>query len=209
MEKIRKIAKKLIVDNNGDYDKAIKKCVEIILNNKNLLEKYTKPLLIQAIKNLVTKVGHIDRSHQFNGRSPSVPTCPKGVSGETLQKQENINTYAQIYKRQYEYSYWLNLCKKQLGDATKSDLRDEINMYLKNAKTNHKRALYFRSIYNLLQDNKIKVKEAITENKLQELLNTAHELGDGSWNDQFVHEQFDDEIKRDYINNKTNHLNMF
>ena len=136
---VNRLAKELLEKHGQDWGKAAAEAVDIIMADPGSWESFIRPLVKSQVEQMVLNLGHVNRSVVFNG---FVPTLPKGVSGETLCKQD---VQAQVDALDL-LGMWLNKCKKPLGQATKEDLADEIAMFSDHVKWNDKKLEFLASI---------------------------------------------------------------
>jgi hypothetical protein len=182
MKEIRQLATDLLEKHEQNWDLAIEEGITIALSDPDILEEFTRPLISQAIRSIIQNIGQQHRSKIFNSSFPSVPTCPKGVSGEDLQKGKEDKAIVQNFVlAETIMDMWLNKCKQKLGNATKQDLAVEIDMYADNSRWNEKRYLFFKSIYEGLKSDAQTVRKAFTVKQLEALKQKAHTRADARW----------------------------
>lgn len=149
MDSIYELAAKLLDEHGENWDEAIEEAVQIAIDNPEIFEKFTRPLIVRSIKDIVRSVGALRRSKILN----SVPTCPKGISGETFQKNPVANLEARAETMDTVLDMWLNKRKKNLRNANKEDLAVEINMFNNHARWNDQRRLLLTELYNGLKND--------------------------------------------------------
>jgi len=179
-----KLAEQLLDKHDEDWDAAIEEAIHKAITDPDIFEEYTKPLLENAIRGIVRTAGAARRSKIFN----SVPTCPKGQSGESLQK----NTYEKeqartVVQETAIMEMWLNKCKKKLRDAMRSDLAQEVNMFNNHARWNEKRRSFLNEIYQGLE-NGDRVQDKFTNAQLEAIKQKVHRKVDSRF-DKLVLEE--------------------
>ena len=185
MESIYELAGQLLDKHHEDWDAAIEEGVQMAIDDPEIFEEFTKPLLIRSIKDIIRNVGSARRSKIFN----LVPTCQKGQSGESLQR----NTYEKMRERMVAQEntimeLWLNKCKMKLKDAKRPDLAQEINMFNDNARWNDKRWMFLNEIYEGLKNGE-RVKDRFTRHQLEKIQLKVHKKIDLKYDRRVLDEE--------------------
>ncbi len=170
MKEITELANQMLDKHNENWDLAIEDGTKILMNDPELLDLYVKPLAQEGFKEIFYNIAHIRRNNAFNYSSSSLKftsTCPKGVSGETLQRKESIEAEVTVIARVYLMNQWMNKSKKTIGEATRKDLIIESNMHFENVKGNEKQAIFYRTLADKMKSKEL-VKEKFTEDQLRE-----------------------------------------
>jgi hypothetical protein len=158
-----RLLQELLDKHNQDWIAAASEAKDIVMTDPGSWDSFIRPMVNARIDQMAMNLGHVNRSTVFNG---FVPTLPKGVSGETLCKQD---TQAQIdAMSDFLDGFRLNKVKKILGDATREDLAEEINMYTDHAMWNDKKRDFLTRIHDCMKPGQT-VREAVDNTELARL----------------------------------------
>lgn len=167
MKEITELANQMLDKHHENWDLAVKDGTKILMNDPELLDLYIKPLAQEKFKEILLSIARIRRNKAYNHKPLKfIPTCPKGTSGETLQRKESIEAEVAVIERVYLMNQWMNIAKKFLGETTRKDLIMESNMHFENVKGNEKQAVFYRALADQMSSNE-KVKEKFTEDQLR------------------------------------------
>jgi len=204
MQKINSLAKHFIEKNDYDNVAAREEMIEFVINDPEYLEYYTKPLVAAAIKKAIQSVSASIRYRIVKGiyhnpdseeevpskpepkpsksSPPSVPTMPKGFSGENAKKGNTNVAVSTIIHTALKFR--LNNAKVLLKDATHNDLAKEINVYANHSKWNEYKRIWLTKIYESLEEGK-KVSEIYSGPEIESLYEEAEKEVDKSWEEKY------------------------
>jgi hypothetical protein len=160
---VSRLLQELLDKHNQDWIAAASEAKDIVMADPGSWDSFIRPMVNARIDQMAMNLGHVNRSTVFNG---FVPTLPKGVSGETLCKQD---AQAQVdAMSDFLDGFRLNKVKKILGDATREDLAEEINMYTDHAMWNDKKRDFLTRIHDCMKPGQM-VREVVDNAELARL----------------------------------------
>ena len=181
-DSIYTVAKDLLSKYNGNFEKAVSAMKKLFLKDSDLVYKYRDEIFERAASAIVQSVFANQRSSLFK----TVPTLPKGVSGEDQQGKLSDKVKVCIENEvELLLNMAFNVCKKQLRFARREDLAEEVNMFLIHACGNDSWAVFLNSIYEKLEEDQM-VEEVLSEKDLQKIMDKTNRIINDKWGKRFV-----------------------